>query len=48
MTDYIAAYRAYLSEEKRASANTLSSYLRDLTQYLCWLLSVCVTDMRKV
>ena len=33
MTDYIAAYRAYLSEEKRASANTLSSYIRDLTQF---------------
>ena len=24
MTDYIAAYREYLAEEKQASANTLS------------------------
>ena len=29
MTDYIAAYRDYLTEEKHASANTLSSYIRD-------------------
>ena len=33
MTDYIAAYRDYLAEEKHASANTLSSYIRDLTQF---------------
>ena len=39
MTDYIAAYRAYLSEEKRASANTLSSYIRDLTQFQSWLIT---------
>lgn len=48
MTDFIAAYRDYLTEEKHASANTLSSYIRDLTQFHSWLLSVGVTDMRKV
>ena len=48
MTDFIAAYRDYLTEEKHASATTLSSYIRDLTQFHSWLLSVGVTDMRKV
>ncbi len=48
MTDYIAAYRAYLSEEKRASANTLSSYIRDLTQFQSWLITNGTADLRKV
>lgn len=30
-------YRAFLSEEKHSSDNTVSSYLRDLQQYLRWL-----------
>jgi len=48
MTDHIAAYRDYLTEEKHSSANTLSSYIRDLTQFQSWLLSNGVTDLRKV
>ena len=48
MTDYIAAYRAYLSEGKRASANTLSSYIRDLTQFQSWLITNGTADLRKV
>ena len=32
MTDFIAAYRDYLTEEKHASANTVSAYLRDIHQ----------------
>ena len=48
MTDYIEAYRAYLSEEKRASANTLSSYIRDLTQFQSWLIANGTADLRKV
>ena len=48
MTDYIAAYRAYLSEEKRASANTLSSYIRDLTQFQSWLITNGTAALRKV
>ena len=48
MTDYIAAYRAYLSEEKRASANNLSSYIRDLTQFQSWLITNGTADLRKV
>ena len=48
MTDFIASYREYLTEEKHSSANTLSSYIRDLTQFQSWLLSTGVTDMCKV
>lgn len=35
--DYVAEYESYLKMEKNASLNTLSSYLRDVTQYLRWL-----------
>ena len=35
--DYTAEYESYLKMEKNASPNTLSSYLRDVTQYLRWL-----------
>lgn len=35
--DYLSAYETYLTTEKKASANTLSSYLRDIGQYLSWL-----------
>lgn len=48
MTDYIASYRSYLAEEKRASANTLSSYIRDITQLQTWLMEKGSMDLRKV
>ena len=49
MTDYVTMYRDYLEQEKHASANTLSSYLRDLTQFQAWLrTSSGITDMKKV
>lgn len=48
VTDYVAAYRSYLENEKHASANTLSSYLRDITQFREWLLGQGTTDFRKV
>lgn len=35
--DYLTGYEAYLTTEKKASQNTLSSYLRDIGQYLRWL-----------
>ena len=47
MADYIQAYREYLTEEKHASHNTLSSYLRDLTQYQNWMVSGGVLDLKK-
>ena len=37
MADYIAEYGAYLAEEKHASQNTISSYLRDVTQFSTYL-----------
>ena len=33
MSDWVQAYEAYLKMEKRASANTVSSYLRDVRQF---------------
>lgn len=35
--DYILGYEDWLKYEKRASANTLSSYLRDVRQFAAWL-----------
>ena len=34
MDDRYEAYARYLSQEKRAAANTQSSYLRDVRQFL--------------
>ena len=46
MPDYIALYRAYLEQEKHASPNTVSSYVRDLTQFRVWLPQG--SDLRRV
>ena len=48
MTDYIADYRTCLQEEKHASDNTLSSYLRDINQFKTWLLGAGSPDLRRV
>ena len=48
MTDYIAGFRTYLAEEKHSAANTLSSYIRDLTQFQAWLRETDATDLKKV
>ena len=40
--DYLAGYEAWLISEKNASANTLSSYLRDVRQFLNFLTSIRV------
>ena len=37
MPDYIDLYSAYLEQVKHASPNTVSSYVRDLTQSRVWL-----------
>ena len=37
MLDLIKAYENYLSKVKQASANTISSYMRDIRQYAQWL-----------
>ncbi len=48
MTDYIEAYRLYLAEERHASANTLSSYLRDIRQFEHYLQSAGQQDILTV
>lgn len=35
--DYLAGYEAWLAIEKKAAANTLCSYLRDVRQFSVWL-----------
>ena len=35
--DYLSCYELWLTSEKHASANTLSSYLRDVRQFASWL-----------
>jgi len=37
LDDYLAGYQSYLEQEKQASPNTLSSYMRDLNQFAAWL-----------
>lgn len=37
MLDLICAYENYLAKVKQASANTISSYMRDIRQFAQWL-----------
>lgn len=37
MLDFIHAYENYLTKVKKASGNTVSSYMRDIRQYVQWL-----------
>ena len=39
MSDHLAEYGKYLTDEKHSSANTVSSYLRDVTQFAEYLRS---------
>ena len=39
MLDLISAYENYLTKVKQASANTISSYMRDIRQFAEWLRS---------
>lgn len=48
MKDFLALFKAYLSDEKHVSANTISSYMRDLTQFRDWLSASGKTDVRKI
>jgi len=38
MLDLVSAYENYLTKVRRASANTIASYMRDIRQYAGWLL----------
>lgn len=46
MTDYMETYEAYLRQERHASANTLSSYLRDVRQFSVYMQSLSKPDLR--
>ena len=48
MTEDVTLYKEYLSEEKRASQNTISSYLRDIAQYAKYLEKMHNRDLRDV
>ena len=45
MLDLVRAYENYLSKVKQASANTISSYMRDIRQFAQWLLDNEETDV---
>ena len=45
MLDLIHAYENYLTKVKRASANTVSSYIRDIRQFSVWLQEYQKTDV---
>ena len=50
MLDLIHAYENYLTKVKQASANTVSSYMRDIRHYSAWLqqLEIDVVDASQV
>ena len=48
MDELLEQYRAYLADEKQASQNTLSSYMRDLNQFVAWLSEHSDGDLRAV
>jgi len=48
LTDYFAAYERHLELEKHASANTRSSYIRDLSQFRSWMVEHGIPDLKKV
>lgn len=45
MLDLIRAYENYLSKVKKASSNTVASYMRDIRQFSDWLDSFAVLDI---
>jgi integrase/recombinase XerD len=45
MLDLVQAYENYLSKVKKASTNTISSYMRDIRQYSEWLQAYEGTDI---
>ena len=46
--DLVAQYQTYLTEEKRSSQNTVSSYIRDLNQFVLYLSTSTRKDLKKV
>ena len=48
MLDLIKAYENYLKKVKQASANTISSYMRDIRQFAGWLHNTLMIDVTDV
>lgn len=48
MLDLVHAYENYLSKVKKASANTIASYIRDIRQFTDWLHSAYKIDLPDV
>ncbi|MBE7004968.1 MAG: site-specific tyrosine recombinase XerD [Ruminococcaceae bacterium] len=48
LDELLTSYQSYLANEKQASQNTLSSYMRDLRQFATWLEDHEQADLRKV
>ena len=48
LDELLTSYEAYLTNEKQASQNTLSSYMRDLRQFAAWLEERGPDNLRKV
>ena len=48
MLDLIHAYENYLTKVKQASDNTVSTYMRDIRQYVQWLQQDGITDVLNV
>ncbi len=47
MKDYIDIFKMFLIEEKKSSANTIESYLRDINQFIIYCTSVGLKDLSK-
>lgn len=47
LEDLLEIYRAYLADERHASQNTLSSYMRDLSQFAAFVNEHGAGDLRK-
>ena len=45
MLDLVQAYENYLTKIKRASVNTVSSYMRDIRQFVIWLRDSCSNEI---
>ena len=46
--EFLSEYERYLRDEKKASSNTMSSYVRDVRQFLCWLEEEHITVVQAV
>lgn len=48
MKDYIDIFKRYLLDEKKSSANTFESYIRDLNQFVSYCASLNISDTSRV